>query len=267
MKPRLDGEVALVTGGSGGIGLEIARALSQAGARVWISARNPEGLEAAAAELDGDVQTFAADCSDRESLAALVAHIGREDGRLDLLVNSAGQMEVGPDEELGAAVAEQLMRCNYLGVIHSIHACLPLLRQGQRRSIITLSSVAGCISPPWMAAYAASKYALNGHLRSLRQELSPEGFHVGLLMPGPVVSSMTEDRLHGEYYRLPPGTPVARSSQVAAACMKMLRRRKAERFVPLRFALDGRLGAAWPEMVDRIYRWFCPLPRSSGRDA
>lgn len=265
MKPRFDGEVALVTGGSSGIGYEVARQLVEAGARVWISARNPERLDQAAEELGPSVRTLAADCSRRPDVSGLVEQLGRQESRLDLLVNSAGQMEVGPDTALDASRVESLMACNYLGTIQTTHACLPLLRQGRRRSVISLSSLAGCISPPWMAAYAASKHALNGHWRALRQELHPEGFHLGLLMPGPVVTPMTEGHLHGEYYRLPPGIPVADPEQVATACMVMLQRRNREMFVPQRVALVGRMGAVFPGLVDRIYRWFCRRPEGDLR--
>ncbi len=255
MSRGLEGTVALVTGGSSGIGLATARRLAAAGARVWLVARDAGRLEKAAAEVGGQVRSLTADVTAAGDPERVVREIEAGDGRLDILVNSAGQLAVGPTTELGAETAERFMQVNFLGTVRMVDAALPLLRAGNTRSIVNLSSLSGCISPPWMAAYSASKHAVNAYFRSLRQELHSEGFHIGLVMAGPVSSPMTAESLHGRYYRLPPGIPVATTEQTARAIMRMLKRRRKECFVPARLGMVGRLGAFVPGLVDRVYRW------------
>lgn len=252
---QMQGEVALITGGSGGIGLAAAARLAAQGACVYLLARDEERLQRAAARLSGDVRTLRADHAVSHELTAAMVQVARERGSLDVLVNCAGQLEVGPAEELGSALTVRLMEANFLGTVRAIEAALPLLRRGQQRSIVTVASLAGLIAPPFMAAYAASKFALVGYMRSLRQELRAEGFHLGLVCPGPVTTAMVEGRLHTEHYRLPPGTPIIGPEAVADEIVRMIRMRKREIVVPRRLAPGARLGALCPELVDRLYRW------------
>lgn len=255
---KFSGEVVLVTGGSGGIGLATARLLSKAGARIYLVARHAGRLETAARHVGGDVHTLAADLTNCRDVARLAETLERSEGRLDLLVNCAGQLEVGPAQSLGADAAERLLHINYLGAVRTIEACLPLLRAGQRRSIVNVSSIAGRLAPPFMAAYAGSKFAFTGYTLALRQELRQERFHVGLVFPGPVDTAMTEGLVGGEHYPLPLMVPVTRPDTVAKAVLELVRGRKAEITVPGRLGLVTRLLAAWPGLTDLLYR---RLPR------
>ncbi|HET8656524.1 MAG TPA: SDR family NAD(P)-dependent oxidoreductase [Longimicrobiaceae bacterium] len=248
------GEVVLVTGGSRGIGLASARRFAAAGARVVLVARDEDRLAGAAAELGDETVVLPADLTSGTEVTGLVRAVEERIGRVDVLVNCAGQLEVGPAERLGPPIAERLTSVNYLGPVRLIHACLPLLRRGTRRSIVCVSSLAGKIAPPYMAAYAASKFALTAYCRSLRQELRPEGFHVGLVFPGPVDTAMIEGRIRTRYYPLPPGTPVLDEDAAAAAVVHTVLRRADEWVVPRRLAAAMRLGQAFPGVVDVVYR-------------
>lgn len=243
--------VVLITGASSGIGLATAELLSRSASRLFLVGRDPTRLQAVAARLQAT--PLSADVADSSSVERLAAIVRTQAGRLDVLVNCAGQLEVGPAEQLGLAAAERLMRVNFLGAVATIHACLPLLRRGSRPVIVNVSSIAGRLAPPYMAAYAASKFALNGYSHALRQELGPEGIHVGLVLPGPTDTPMVHGRLGGSYYPLPPGVPVLAPEQVARAVLAVVERRLPEVVVPGRLAAAARLGGAYPGLVGWLY--------------
>lgn len=251
----VDGEVVLITGGSSGIGLATARLFSELGARVILAARDPDRLAAAVTAVGGDTRGVAADFTQPEQVRTLAADVAAAEGRLDVLINSAGQFEVGPAEQAGPEIAERLMRVNYLGAVNAMHAFLPLLRSGQRRSIVNVASLAAKIAPPYMAAYAASKSALGAYTHALRQELKGEGFHIGLVSPGPVSTPMIEGRVRTTYYPLPPGVEIISPEVAARAILRAVRRRVPDMIVPGKLSAVLRVGQAFPLMVDRVYRW------------
>jgi short-subunit dehydrogenase len=247
------GERVLVTGGSSGIGLETARAFVREGARVWIAARDGERLRRAA-DATG-AEPLEADLSTTGGARDLLERIDALGGGLEVLVNCAGQFEVGRADALGSEAAERLMQVNYLGTVRSIEAALPLLRRGRRRSIVALSSIAGRLTPPFFAPYSASKFALHGYLNALRQELRRERFHVGIVVPGPVRTEMIADSFGTEHYPVPPLLPVVGPEPVAEAVLHCVRRRTREVVIPARLAGPTRLAAAFPALVDVVYRW------------
>lgn len=247
------GEIVLITGGSSGIGLAAARRFLSRSARVWLTARDAGKLDEAARELGGDVTTFPCDVTDPASVAALAAALGEREGRLDVLINSAGQLDLAASGESAAEMAERLMRVNYFGVTRVVAGMLPLLRAGSRRSIVNLSSFAGKLTPPYWSAYCASKHAVQAYSHALRQELKPEGIHVGLVLPGPVASPMTDGLLNTPMYPVPFGVPVISTDRVAKAIVSCVARRRREVVVPGRFAPLLRLAAAFPGLVDVYY--------------
>jgi NAD(P)-dependent dehydrogenase (short-subunit alcohol dehydrogenase family) len=254
------GEVVLITGGSSGIGLAAARQFARVGARVVLVARDPERLAAAVESVGSAARALPADITSLADTRRIAEDVAAHEGRLDVLVNCAGQFSVGPAEEAGPELAERLIRVNYLGAVNVIHACLPLLRAGPRRSIVNVSSLAGKLAPPYMAAYAASKFALTGYTHALRQELRSEGFHVGLLSPAPVDTPMIEGSVGTRYYPLPPGIGVISAEAAGAALVRLVRRRSSDRTIPGRVSPLARLGLAFPLLVDAVYS----LMRKSG---
>lgn len=248
------GEVVLITGGSSGIGLAAADRFAGRGARIILVARDPERLKDAAAAVQGHVRTREADVTSSSDLADVMTEIGSREGRIDVLINCAGQLEIGPAEAAGAETAARLIDVNFLGAVRSIHAALPLLRKGGRRSIVSLSSIAGKVAPPYMAAYAASKFALNGYIHALRQELAGEGFHLGLVAPGPVSTRFVEGKLRTRYYPVPFGVPVISPQIVTDALLRCVEKRVSEIVLPRRLAVSGKIAAAFPLLVDLFYR-------------
>ncbi|MGE5589070.1 MAG: SDR family NAD(P)-dependent oxidoreductase [Bacillota bacterium] len=259
----------LITGASGGIGraaaVEFARTC-KGSAHLFLVGRDAGRLKDSAAAVQdaggcgttpGDgapaVTLLTGDVTQPAAVAQIAATVERTTGRLDVLVHCAGQLEVGPAEELGPTVAERLMRVNFLGAVNTIHACLPLLRRGRRPVIINVSSIAGRLAPPHMGAYAASKFALNAYSHSLRQELRKDGIRVCLVLPGPVDTAMVKGKIGGPFYSVPRGTPVLSPRHVAGVIIALADRPRREAVIPSWLTPGGWLGSAFPSVVDGLY--------------
>src|SRR5690606_35016287 len=121
-------EVVLITGGSSGIGLAAARRFISRGARVWLTARDEEKLARAATDLGGHTSILPSDVTDPASIDRLVSTLRDREGKIDVLVNSAGQLDLASSGESAAELAERLMRVNYFGLTRVVAAALPLVR-------------------------------------------------------------------------------------------------------------------------------------------
>lgn len=184
---RLDGKVAIVTGAAGGIGGATVRLFIDLGARVMLTDRDSAEL---GDERDG-VATTVADCADERSMEALVdATVGRF-GKLDIMVANAGiEGALKPLDQLSLEEFEQVLRVNVLGVWLAIKHASAAMKAGGGGSIIALSSVAGAIGFPGMAAYTASKHAVVGLVKVAAQELAPANIRVNAVAPGPIDNRM-----------------------------------------------------------------------------
>jgi NAD(P)-dependent dehydrogenase (short-subunit alcohol dehydrogenase family) len=180
---------ALVTGGSSGIGLAIARMLRGEGYELTLAARTVERLEAAAAELDA--ASVAVDVRDEAACAALVtAHLERHGG-LDVLVNSAGVGIAGRIGDMSAKHFDLQQAVNLRGAFLVTREALPALREA-RGYVVNLASIAGTIPTPGLASYGAAKAALIALTRSLDREEAASGVRVTALCPGFVDTPMAE---------------------------------------------------------------------------
>jgi NAD(P)-dependent dehydrogenase (short-subunit alcohol dehydrogenase family) len=190
---------ALITGGSSGIGLAIARALGEDGYGVTIAARRPEKLEAAAEELRGaglDVNSLAANMADEAAVAGIVRSHKERFGRLDVMVNNAG---VGIGEamhEITTKYLDMQLGVNLRAVIIGTREGLPLLREaGEEHGkalIVNTASIAGKSGQPWLSVYSATKAAVIGFSEATQKEVSGQGIQVTALCPGFVDTPMTE---------------------------------------------------------------------------
>jgi short-subunit dehydrogenase len=243
--------MVLITGASSGIGFATTQLMARSALQVILVGRNQTRLQALAAEFGAT--PVVADITNHDEVKQVAEFVQRQVGRLDVLINCAGQLEVGPAECRGVEIAEHLMRVNFLGAVAMIDACLPLLRQANRASIVNVSSLAGRLAPPYMAAYAASKFALSGYSHALRQELRPEGIHVGLVLPGPVDTPMVDGKLGETYYPHPPGLPLLTADQVARGIARVVERRIPEAILPRRADIFARLVSAFPRLADYYF--------------
>jgi short-subunit dehydrogenase len=184
--------VALITGASSGIGEATARRLAlEPASRLILVARREDRLNALAAELGG-ATVIAADLTDDSSHARVRDTVEREHGRLDLLVNNAGAAWRGAFGDTGWANVERHMKLNFESVVRLTEALLPILRRStsvqRRASIVNVASTAGRVARPRSGAYSASKFALAGWTDSLHGEERAHGVHVGLVLPGFIVT-------------------------------------------------------------------------------
>jgi NADP-dependent 3-hydroxy acid dehydrogenase YdfG len=195
----LDGTVALVTGASSGIGEATARALAAQGAAVALAARRVERLEHVAQDItrtSGHALVLQTDVSDQTQAQVAVERTVAELGRLDMVVNNAGVMLLGPVEGAALGEWEQMVRLNLLGVLYITHAALPhLLRAAagaprQVADLVNISSVAGRVARSGDGVYDATKFGVVAFSESLRQEVTRRHVRVAVVEPGAVVTEL-----------------------------------------------------------------------------
>jgi NADP-dependent 3-hydroxy acid dehydrogenase YdfG len=182
--------VAVITGASSGIGAATARALTAHGYRVVLLARRVERLQQLAGELGSSAMAIGADVTDRDALLAAADQVGRDLGRVDVLVNNAGVMLLGPFGTEQREEARRMVEVNLLGAMTATEVFLPQLRDGGG-DLINISSVAGRTARAGNAVYAATKWGMNGWSEALRQELQPD-IRVIVIEPGAVATELTD---------------------------------------------------------------------------
>lgn len=190
MKNIYQGKLALITGGSSGIGYEIARQLVEFGCSVLLLAREKEKLDKAQKALQAfvlfpnqKVTTVSADVSDYEAMQRIAAETISSAGLPDYIFNCAGVARPGYVEELPIEVYKWTMDIDYHGTVNVTKAFLPALINRGSGHIINISSMAGAIGAFGYTAYSGAKFAVRGFTDTLRAELKPKGIHVSLVFP------------------------------------------------------------------------------------
>ncbi|MFO7655037.1 MAG: SDR family oxidoreductase [Candidatus Krumholzibacteriia bacterium] len=181
------GRTVVITGGSRGLGLEIARLVGGEGAHVVLLARDRDELDRAAAEL-GDrgvaADAYICDVTDRQTVQDVITVVHHRTRRLDAIFNVAGIVQVGPLETMDLEDFRRAMDVHFWGSLHTVWAALPILRRQGYGRIVNISSVGGRVAVPHMAPYCASKFALTGLSDALRAELAQDGIRVTTVTPG-----------------------------------------------------------------------------------
>ena len=230
MKASVAGKVVLITGGSSGIGLALAKQVAAEGARVALVARRVEQLEAALASLPGEGHhIYPCDVSDAEAVTAMAEQVQAEMGTPDWVVNSAGITHPGYFWELPLEVFHDMMRVNYFGTVYVCKAFVPdMMARGSGR-IVNVSSVAGFVGVFGYSAYGPSKFAVWGFSDVLRAELKPHGIKVHVVFP----PDTDTPQLHYEMPLKPPETRILAETggllsaeQVAKETLRGVRRGK-----------------------------------------
>ncbi len=193
---QLAGKVAAVTGGTAGIGLGIARAYLQAGAKVMLMARNAAKAEAVLAELDaGERCGFCAgDVMQQADVEGFIDQTAARFGAVDILVNNAGGAgDLQPLVELSDQTFDDTMKWNVYSTFWSTRRALPgMLQKGWGR-IINISSTEGKVGKPVFTAYSTAKHAVNGMTKALAQEVGPQGVTVNAICPGLIVTDIVKN--------------------------------------------------------------------------
>ncbi len=183
----LEGRVVLITGGSRGLGLALARQMAHEKARLVLCGRDPETLERALSSLaptGADVLAVPADVTDAGSVADLIGAVRERYGHIDVLVNNAGVIEVGPAETMSVADYEEAMATNFWGMLYPTLAVLPDMRARRSGRIVNITSIGGKLGIPHLLPYSASKFAAVGFSQGLRAEVAPDGVKVVTVCPG-----------------------------------------------------------------------------------
>jgi NAD(P)-dependent dehydrogenase (short-subunit alcohol dehydrogenase family) len=198
---NLKDKVAVVTGGTKGIGYAIAERLGRSGAKIYVCARKREEVEAAVAGLADVAETYGKVCDIRneEQVKNLLESCDSRFGGVDILINNAGvgffgkTVEEMPPDEFRATI-----ETNLLGVFYACHYAIPMMKKRGGGYIINISSLAGQNAHPRMAAYNASKFALNGFSESLMQEVRHDNIRVSYICPGSVNTEFGGDTISDE---------------------------------------------------------------------
>ncbi|PYI67685.1 short-chain dehydrogenase [Arthrobacter livingstonensis] len=222
---NLTGKVVAVTGGANGIGLEIARLLAMAGAKTAIGDRDGEAARNAAGELGGILLGVDLDVTDPDSFANFLTTVETAWGPIDVLVNNAGVMWVGPFDAEPDAAAERQIAVNLLGVIRGVKLAAPAMVARGSGHIITIASAASLLTTPGEASYAASKQGVLGYLKAVRAELRGIPVKLSVIMPAVVDTELAAGTGTGAAKMLQP-------ADVAAAVLRTIARPRFEVTIP-----------------------------------
>jgi len=188
---KLDGRVAVVTGGARGIGASIARLFVAEGATVVIADRLESEGKALAAELGESARFASLDVADEAQWQAVMDLASREFGAVGILVNNAGIVEFGTIEEQSPKEFQHVLDVNLVGPWMGMHAAVPSLRRAGGGVVINVSSTAGLMGYSNLGAYVASKWGLRGLTKTAALEFAPDGIRVCSIHPGPIRTPMT----------------------------------------------------------------------------
>jgi len=180
-------DACVVITGARGLGLEMARQLGSEGARITIAARDQGELDRARHDLADrgiDAATAVCDVGNRDAAQQLVRDVVARTGRIDVLINNAGVIQVGPLEHMQRGDFEEAMAVHFWGPLHTMLAAIPQMKRQGGGRIVNISSIGGKIGVPHLAPYCASKFALTGLSDSIRAEVSKDNIHVTTVCPG-----------------------------------------------------------------------------------
>jgi NAD(P)-dependent dehydrogenase (short-subunit alcohol dehydrogenase family) len=264
MHPLAD-KVALITGGSSGIGRATALRLAGFGARVAVAARNEKALADVVAEAEaagGRALALPTDVTDAEQCRHAVEATVARFGRLDILVCSAGVSMRAYFAGSSLEALERVMRVNFFGTLYATFHALPHVKQSQG-SLVAISSLTGKRGIPSYAMYGASKFAIQGLYESLRLELSRDGVHVGVVSPGFVDTPLRYQVMgpDGKPWPEPPPPPfrVWPVEKIVNRIIRLIVKRRAQALIPWfagpLFVLDKLVGS-W--IGNTILKWKFP---------
>ena len=217
---RLDGKVALVTGGSSGIGLAVAKRFAGEGARVFLTGRRQSQLDEAVALIGGNASAVRGDVTDRNDLDALFATVKEQAGKLDILVTSSGVSEHATIDDISEEHFDRAFDLNVRGMVFAVQRAVPLMQSGS--SIVLIGSIAGFIGTPGYGTYGASKAAVRSYARTWTNELAGRGIRVNTLSPGPIDTPMFAEATDEVRQTLSAQIPLkrlGRPDEVAAAAL------------------------------------------------
>src|SRR5881296_2875758 len=259
-------KVVLITGGSRGLGLVLARHICTRGGNVALIARDPEELARAKADLvprGGKVLTIECDLLDAGQIESAVQKIIDRFGKIDVLINNAGIIEVGPLEHMTREDFERAMRLHFWAPFELISQIVPEMRIWGGGRIVNISSIGGKVAVPHMASYSASKFALTGFSDAIRAELARDNIHVttvapGLMRTGSHVNAKFKGRQDDEFawFAASAGAPLISMNADRAARKILAACRRGQPSLTLTFAARGAIlgNALFPNLTGYIMK-------------
>ncbi|GAA4006734.1 SDR family oxidoreductase [Deinococcus rubellus] len=224
MEHRLVGKVAAVTGAASGIGLECARHMAAAGAKVFLVDRAEEALTQHCAEIGSNAVPLVIDLLDKASVATMLPQILEAAGQLDIFHANAGSY-VGGEVATGDPDAwDRMLNLNINATFRTIQAVLPHMIERKSGDIIVTSSVAGVVPVVVEPIYTASKYAVQAFVHTVRRQVAKHGLRVGAVLPGPVVTALINDWPQAKRDEALADGSLMEAKEVAEAVMFMLTR-------------------------------------------
>ena len=264
---NLRGKVVLITGGSRGLGLVMAREFARAGADVTICARDSEELDRARQELRGyavDMLGVMCDVTKRTQVEGMIEGVTRHFGRIDILVNNAGTIAVGPMETMTLQDYEESMALHFWAPLYTTLAVLPQMKQRRSGRIVNIASIGGKIAVPHLLPYSAGKFALVGFSEGLRSELEKDGIYVttvcpGLMRTGSPRNAAFKGQHRKEYawFTISDSLPLASISARTAArrIIRACRDGEAEVMLNLPTRIATTLHGIFPGMTSELNAW------------
>jgi 3alpha(or 20beta)-hydroxysteroid dehydrogenase len=219
---RLDGKVALVTGGARGIGEGIVRRFVKEGARVLVTDIRAEEGETLASELDEAAQFHEHDVTSRKQWDGAIVAAEKSFGRLDILVNNAGILMFRGFEDYSAEDIEKLIDVNLKGVINGCQAAIPAIERAGGGAIVNMSSIDGILGANSVSIYCATKFAVRGLTKALALELGPRRIRVNSIHPGGIFTPLANPQNvskaeYDERYKIYPAQYAGEPKDIAAA--------------------------------------------------
>jgi NAD(P)-dependent dehydrogenase (short-subunit alcohol dehydrogenase family) len=268
-------KVAVITGGSRGLGLVLARHICAQGGSVALIARDPDELARAKADLaprGGTVLTIECDLLDPAQIGAAVREVVDRFGKIDILINNAGIIEVGPLENMTGEDFERAMRLHFWAPFELIAKVVPEMRIWGGGRIVNISSIGGKVAVPHLAPYSASKFALTGFSDAIRAELARDNIHVTTVAPGMMrTGSHVNAKFKGKHdmefawFAASAGAPLISMNADRAARKILAACRRGQPSLTLTFAARGAIlgNALFPNLtgyVMRLVNRFLPKP-------
>lgn len=190
---ELTGKVAAITGAASGIGLECAKIMLEAGARVVLVDRNEEALQSICAELGSEAMPLVVDLVSPESVASMMPAILDKAGQIDIFHANAGAYIGGELVDGDPDAWDRMLTLNVNAVFRSVHAVLPHMIERRTGDIVVTSSIAGVVPVVWEPIYTASKHAVQAFVHTVRRQVAKHSIRVGAVLPGPVVTALISD--------------------------------------------------------------------------
>ncbi|WP_283179089.1 SDR family oxidoreductase [Gemmobacter sp. 24YEA27] len=224
MAESMQDKVVAITGAASGIGLECARTLVAAGAKVVLIDRAEDRLKQLCAEMGPNALPLVVDLLDGKQVSAILPKILDLAGRLDVFYANAGAYIGGPVAEGDPDAWDRMLNLNINAAFRSVHAVLPHLIAQKSGDILFTSSVAGVVPVIWEPVYTASKFAVQGFVHATRRQVAPHGVRVGAVLPGPVVTALLDDWPKAKMDEALANGSLMQAKEVAEAVLFMLTR-------------------------------------------